>query len=78
MLSPIAIALQGLGYGRLQIAVHGLLALLVPDEKPIGGGGKAPATRPRSRPFVAIPENFIRPVLSALDQDDDLLMLQIL
>jgi hypothetical protein len=74
-LSPIAIALQGLGFGPMQAALHGLLALLVPDDRPQGGGHK-PALRSKQRPMWLTPlVPRIKPVESELEDEEFLLLI---
>lgn len=48
-LSPRAIALQGVGFGALFVALQGFTAVVVPDQG--GGGGTAVLHRPYLRPW---------------------------
>jgi hypothetical protein len=69
-LSPLAIALQGLGYPALLVALQGLVGLLqAAVEAEAAGGGTARNTRRKVRR--------VSPALPLLDQDEDELLLML-
>lgn len=69
-LSPLAIALHGLGYPALFVALQGLVGLLqAAIEAEAGGGGAVRNTRRKVRR--------VSPALPLLDQDEDELLLML-
>lgn len=67
--SPIAVALQGLGYEAMLIALQGLVSLLQAAIAADAGGGSARRTR---RKVLRV-----SPALPLLDQDEDELLLML-
>ena len=76
-LTPLAIALQGIGYGTLLTSLQGLLAVTATPEPFDDTGGAQAAVRPRRRvrrwaSLAAVPAPW--ELMQAADRDDEELL----